>query len=145
MGTVITRQAVATDAVRISTALDELRKEFRLTAQMAVQLPVDHNGPNFVLLAEDENQIVGLVGAHCCHSLVKGSTFLLITDIYVVDHARKRGVATLLMNEVNALGRRIHCDAVSLIVSEINNAALATASRAGFIKHNDLLLTYELD
>jgi GNAT superfamily N-acetyltransferase len=145
MGTIITRQAVATDAVRISAALDELRQEFGLTAQIAVPLPVDHNGPNFVLLAEEHNQIIGLVGAHRCHSLVKGSTFLLITDIYVVGPARKKGVATLLMNEVNALGRRIHCNAVSLIVSEVNNAALATASRAGYIKHNDMLLTYELD
>lgn len=135
------RLAQATDGERIARLLNSFRQEFGYTTQATVPLPVDHAGPLYVLLAEQRpEELLGLAAVQRCHSLVRGTTFLLLTDIYVRRDFRKHGVATSLINEVMALGRREGCDGLSLIVNDINNAALAMASRAGFTKHNDLLL-----
>lgn len=138
------RLARSVDGERISNLITAFRGEFGHTGNIVVPLPSGHDGPLFVLLAEDAGEILGLLAAQRLHSLVRGSQFLLITDIYVFADRRRQGVATGLMNEALALGRRCGCDAVSLIVEDVNNATLATASRAGFTKHQDLLLTCRL-
>ena len=138
------RLARPADGERVGALLDSFRREFNYAGETVVPLPAGHEGPLFVLLAEDGEQLLGLLAAQRCHSLVRGGQFLLITDIYVGATARRGGVAMALMNEALGLGRRLGCGAVSLIVEHVNNATLAMAARAGFIKHDDLLLTCRL-
>jgi ribosomal protein S18 acetylase RimI-like enzyme len=138
------RLARPKDGERISGLLESFREEFAHTGETVIPLPVSHEGPLLVLLAEKDSQLLGFLAVQRCHSLVRGSQFLLITDIYVSADHRRQGVATALMTESMALGRRLGCDSVSLIVEDINNATLATAARAGFAKHHDLLLTCRL-
>ncbi|MCC6750690.1 MAG: GNAT family N-acetyltransferase [Deltaproteobacteria bacterium] len=140
----VTRLAVAADGARIGRVLDALRAEFGYTAQATVPLPVDANGPLYVVLAELDDEPAGLIAAEHCYSLVRGTSFLLLSDIYVLDGYRRRGVAARMIHEVAALGRRLGCQRVSLILDHINNAALATVSRAGFTKLHDILLQLPL-
>lgn len=140
------RLATAVDAPRVAGLLDVFRQEHGHTDQTSVPLPVDHSGPQYVLLAEvDELHTVGVASLQRCHNLVPGTTFLLLTDIYVLEDYRRHGVATALLNEAMALGRRVGCDGFTMIAREDDHPTLATAARAGFAKHRDLLLELDLD
>lgn len=138
------RLATAVDAEKIASLLKVFRQEEGLTNQRSVPLPVDHSGPQYVLLAEVNNHPVGIASLQRCHQLILSKTFLLLTDIYVIDEYRRHGVATSLLNEGIALGRRIQCDNFTLFTKENDRPTLATAARAGFTKHPDLLLDLKL-
>ena len=140
------RLARPTDGERVAGLLDSLRAEAGYTGETRIPLPADHAGPLFVLLAERDEDGVGLVSAQRCHSLVRGTQFLLVMDVYVVEASRRQGIALALLNEAMALGRRQGCDRVALLLADINNAAvLATAARAGFHRENDVFHVRELD
>lgn len=141
------RLAQATDGARISALLDSLRAEAGYTAQAAVPLPISHVGPLYCVLAEDheiDDAVVGMLAAQRCHNMVRGDQYVLITDAYVRADYRRLGVATLLVNQALALGRRLGCQRVSLIVDTQNQAMVGTAARCGFTEHRDLLLSCEL-
>jgi GNAT superfamily N-acetyltransferase len=145
MPDITTRVAGAADGIRIAKLLEQLRREFGYSSQATVPLPVDQKGPNYVFLATGGDDTVGLACAERCHHLVRGVTFLLITDIYVIQAYRKRGISTLLFNEATALGKRIGCNETTLIISRNNEVALGAARRAGFVDHRDTLLAHALE
>lgn len=134
------RQASASDAPRIAKLLDTFRDEQGHLQQASVPLPVGHQGPQYVLLALVNEVAVGVASLQRCHHLVRGATFLLLTDIYVLEEYRRHGVATALLNEAMAIGRREECQSFSMIVRDDDEPTLATAARAGFQRHQDLLL-----
>ena len=138
------RLATAADAERIASLLKTFRSELGHTGQSAVPLPVNQDGPQYVLLAEVGDHAVGVASLQRCHHLVRGTTFLLLTDIYVLGEYRRHGVATSLLTESIALGRRIGCADFTMIAREDDKPTLATAARAGFVKHPDLLLDLTL-
>ncbi|MCA9670435.1 MAG: GNAT family N-acetyltransferase [Myxococcales bacterium] len=142
------RLALATDGARISSLLEVFRRELGYTVETTVPLPISHVGPLYCVLAEDHERddlVVGFLAAYRCHNMVRGVQYVLITDAYVRSEYRRRGVATLLMNEALALGRRLGCQRVSLIVDKNNEGMHATAARAGFTEHSDMLLSCELE
>ena len=142
---ITTRLALASDAERMARLLDTFRHEQGHSAQTSIPLPIDGQGPLYVVVAEvSTRHFVGIASLQRCHSLVHGSTFLLLTDIYVLDEYRRHGVATALLSESMALGRRIGCQRFSMIVRENDEPTLATAARTGFIKHPHLLLDLNL-
>lgn len=142
------RLAQATDGARISALLQVFRTELGYTGDASVPLPISHIGPLYCVLAEDHDRddlVVGMLAAHRCHNMVRGVQYVLVTDAYVRSEYRRRGVATLLMNEALALGRRLGCKRVSVIVNRTNDGMLGTAARAGFREESDMLLSCELD
>lgn len=134
------RQASASDAPRVAKLLNTFRDEHGHAQQASIPLPVDHQGPQYVLVALIKDVAVGVASLQRCHHLVRGATFLLLTDIYVLEEYRRHGVATTLLNEAMALGRREDCQNFSMIVRDDDEPTLATAARAGFQRHQDLLL-----
>ncbi len=145
------RLATATDAERIAQLLDRFRRELGREAQASVPLPVHQDGPQYVLLCEvcgaepEQAHAVGVASLQRCHHLVRGNNFLLLTDIYVLEEYRRHGVATSLLSECIALGRRQGCAALTMIAREVDKPMLAMAARAGFVKHADLLLDLDLE
>lgn len=139
-----TRLATASDGARLSRVVSTFREEIHQVPQVSAPLPVSVDGPNFVLLAEIDERIVGILAVNRPHSIVRGTNFLLLTDIYVVPEERHKGVATVLLNEANALARRLGCNSVNLMIAESNTGVVATALRTGFVKCSDLLLTCNL-
>ncbi|MCK5800166.1 MAG: GNAT family N-acetyltransferase [Deltaproteobacteria bacterium] len=137
--------ATAADAKHIAHLLDVFRQERGYTGQTTVPLPVNQKGPQYVLLAEVEDQPVSVASMQRCHNLVSGTTFLLLTDIYVLEGFRRHGVATAMLSEGIALGRRIGCSNFEMIAGQTDKAILSTAARIGFVKHPDLLLDLNLD
>lgn len=134
------RQAKAGDGGRVGKMLDTFRREMGIDVSVAVPLPVSHDGPLFAMIAEEDDEICGLLTAQRCVNLVRGVHFMLITDIFVDQAHRRQGVALGLINETVALARRIGCVSVSLIVAESDEAVLKTAARAGFAAHEKNLL-----
>ena len=133
------RLATAVDTERITELLDVSRRDRPLSErQTSVKLPVDQSGPLFVYLAENRgSDPVGLAALQRNHSIVSGDNFLLLTDIFVREDFRRHGVATLLMNEAISLGRFLGCQALRLLVSDANQPALATFSRAGLTQETE--------
>jgi GNAT superfamily N-acetyltransferase len=144
--TVETRLARTEDLTRIKELLSAYREELAAPVADPISLGnLGQEGPLYLLVAQRGEELVGVLAAHRCHDLRHSSPFLLLTDIYVRGPCRRQGVASALMKEVEDLARSLGCGEISLIVAHINNAALITAARAGFHKHDEILITRSLD
>lgn len=141
-----TRLATTEDMTLIEGLLSAYREELAAPAPDPIVFgDLGEEGPLFLLVAQQGEELVGVLAAHRCHDLRRSSPFLLLTDIYVRGPYRRQGVASALMKRVEGLARSLGCGEMSLIVAHINNAALITAARAGFHKHDEILITRSLD
>lgn len=119
---------------------DELGEPPR--APLDVELLADER--TRILLAEDAGAAVGMLAIHVCHSLFRAGDVMLLSDIYVLPEQRRSGVAGALMEHAETLARRQGCERMSLMVGDVNNAALVTAARSGFSEHDELLFNKTL-
>lgn len=140
-----TRLASAADAPEIHRLLTAYRAEMGAPPQEALELELGGEGPLYIVVAEVGDRLVGMLAAHCCRNFMRDAEFLLLTDIYVEAEHRRHGAAAGLMRAVEELAVELDCDRMSIIVAHINDAALTTAARAGFLKHDELLITRWLD
>jgi GNAT superfamily N-acetyltransferase len=139
---VTTRLAEPSDVDRMDILLRSFREEYGYVPHIATPLPDPERGPLYVILAEYGGKAVGMLAAQRCYGLAHGVSFLLLSDIYVLEAHRQRGVAKELMRAVKELCAKVQCQGMSLIVQDFNIAALTTAARSGFSQHNSLLLSY---
>jgi GNAT superfamily N-acetyltransferase len=140
---VTTRLATAQDLAAIRRLLDQFRQEFGYApVEGQAPAPDGPEGAFNVLLAELDGDAVGLLALQRCHNLAQGTTFLLLSDIFVAPAARRRGVAKALMAGAKLHAAALGCQGMSLMVSEVNMPALTTAARAGFTRHDQLLFNY---
>ncbi len=95
-----------------------------------------------ILLAESKEECLGLLATQRCHNLAQGAAFLLLSDIFVLARHRQQGVAKALIIEAKRLAAEMNCQGLSLIVADVNKAALTTAARSGFTRHKELLLSF---
>jgi GNAT superfamily N-acetyltransferase len=144
-GRLAVRVAGPADVKGIGRLLRRFRQEFGYRKAAAVPVPDGPNGSFIILLAERAGRAVGLLAAQRCYNLAQGSTFLLLSDIYVPTEERRGGVARALMGAVKQLAQQLGCQGMSLIVSEVNLPALTTAARAGFTRHDQLFFSYSDD
>jgi ribosomal protein S18 acetylase RimI-like enzyme len=147
---VTTRLARATDAPQIDRLLAAYRAEVEVPQRKSVELDLSGEGPLFLLVAEshppgEPGDLVGMLVAHCCFNFMQDAPFLLLTDIYVESEQRRSGVAGALLQMAEALAMELECISMSIIVAHINDAALTTAARAGFYKHDELLISRAVD
>ena len=78
---------------------------------------------------DDPNDVIGMVsGVETTHP-DKG-TEMFLYELGVVEHARRRGVATALVQALAALSREKGCYGMWVAVDSDNEAALATYRRA---------------
>jgi GNAT superfamily N-acetyltransferase len=140
-GSVRTRLASVADAPEIHRLLTVYRAEMGAPAREPLELELGGEGPLYVVVAEVGDRLAGMLVAHCCHNFMRDAEFLLLTDIYVEAEHRRHGAAGALMRAVEELAVELDCDRMSIIVAHINDAALTTAARAGFLKHDELLIT----
>lgn len=96
-----------------------------------------------MLIAERGQETAGMLAVQRCHNLAQGTTFLLLSDLYVAPDHRKHHVAAALTCAAKALAERVGCSALRLMVPDFNVAALTAAARAGFTRPDELLLSLD--
>jgi len=87
---------------------------------------------HLVLLAFDGRQTVGLAVCFQGFSTFRARCLLNVHDLAVRPGYRRRGVATALLTEVEAEGRRRDCCKLTLEVRDDNPAAEALYRKLGF-------------
>jgi len=137
-----TRLATAADIDAIEDLVRQYREELGYEGRRRIPVPDGPQGVFNVLLAERDGEVVGMLVLQRCHDLARGTRFLLLSDIFVSPTGRRRGVARKLMHAVRDMAPELQCDGMSLMVSQVNVAALTTAAKAGFTSHDQLLFTY---
>lgn len=153
---VTTRLARTTDAPQVDNLLAAYRAEVEAPQRKSVELDLSGEGPLFLLVAErhalgepgepgEPGELVGMLAAHRCFNFMQDAPFLLLTDIYVEAAQRRSGVAGALLQMAEVLAIELECASMSIIVAHINDAALTTAARAGFYKHDELLISRAVD
>jgi len=147
---VTTRLARAADAPQIDRLLSAYRAEVDAPQRAPVELDLSGEGPLFLLVGErhphgEPGDLVGMLAAHRCFNFMDDAPFLLLTDIYVEAEHRRGGVADALLQMAEALAIELECCSMSIIVAHINDAALTTAARAGFYKHDELLISRKVE
>jgi ribosomal protein S18 acetylase RimI-like enzyme len=93
----------------------------------------------FALLAEENGAALGYALAR-----VRRPRVVYLNDIYVRPHARRRGVAKELINEVVAASRERGVEVMMLNVDSDNSTARAVYRRLGFLERS-LGLIVELE
>lgn len=136
-----TRVAQASDRALVERLLASFRAEYGHAPAGPVPLPKPGEELLYVLIAELDDKPAGMIAAQRCQELVQGTTFLLLSDLYVLPEARRNRVASALMAAARGLAERSGCRTLRLMVPDFNLAALTTVARAGFTRANELLLT----
>ena len=104
---------------------------------------LDPAEPMHAALAELNGVAVGLVHFIEHRSCWTEGNYMYLQDLYTLDSARGRGVATALITHVGVEARRHGCSRVHWLTQESNARARAlydrVASRSGFIQYRQIL------
>jgi len=143
---ITTRLATVADIETIRDLTIQYHREFGSgPGPHDIPAPEGPQGMFNVLLAEQDGEVLGMLALQRVHNLSAGTRYLLLSDIFVPPRGRRHGVARELMRAVRDLAPTLHCQGMSLVVSQVNIPALTTAARAGFTSHDLLLFTYSED
>lgn len=97
-----------------------------------------------IVVALDAGAVVGFVS--CVHYIHpdKPRPELWINEVAVASTHRRRGIATAMMREVFALGRRLGCGEAWVLTEHDNEAALALYTSAGGQRKEQVMFSFEL-
>jgi GNAT superfamily N-acetyltransferase len=110
----------------------------------AVDLAFAQHSPAWLLLAELDGVAVGIILANQIVSVEKCGYTLWVEELYVVPEARRRRVASALLDYIVAEGRRRGVCAVELEVVPTQVAAFALYRRRGFRDVHRIRMTWDL-
>jgi ribosomal protein S18 acetylase RimI-like enzyme len=89
-------------------------------------------GESFVLVAERAGKAIGFVQMYPLYSSVRARRILVLNDLYVVETARRGGVAEALLREAEALAREAGALRLALETGEDNRAAQRLYEKLGW-------------
>lgn len=117
------------DLSQYNALTDDVRK--RALAFRREQVEVDDAR---TLVAVDDGRLVGYVSGEVQPSapIFQSGDDLYVSEVYVREEFRRRGVAADLLDAIVAWGREQGCDTTSLDVDVANTAARAFYEDAGF-------------
>ena len=75
-----------------------------------------------ILYAQQDAEIVGFTQVFSTFSSASLTKVFILNDLFVLESSRNRGIATLLIEEVLALGKAEGCSRVSLSTAQDNPA-----------------------
>ena len=100
--------------------------------------------PAWLLVAEQERELVGVFLGNRIVSVEKGGETVWIEELYVVPKARRRGVARAILGHARDEARRLGLRALDLEVVPTQRAALALYRALGFTEVQRERMTLDL-
>lgn len=91
-----------------------------------------HHSDSCVLVAREEDEIIGTVSGFCCRGL--GGTFLAIEDLIVREDLRGGGIGRKLMSAIHEYGRSCGCQYAILVSSGFRKRAHHFYESMGYIE-----------
>jgi GNAT superfamily N-acetyltransferase len=103
--------ATTDDMEPLAQLFEELVDEKTDLSKMSENFKRIASNPDYILLtAKEDGQVAGSVMGIVCLDLVgKCKPFMVIENVIVSSTHRGRGIGTLLMNEIENIGRRRNC------------------------------------
>ncbi|SET09575.1 GNAT family N-acetyltransferase [Thorsellia anophelis] len=87
---------------------------------------------SIIFIALKDEQIVGFTQIYPTFSSINLTTSLILNDLFVIESARKGGIARLLMDAAIRYGHEIKANGISLETAQDNAKAQALYESLGF-------------
>lgn len=91
----------------------------------------DDNQGSHVLVACEEDQLIGLTSFSFVWPATAGSRSLYLKELYVIEAHRSRGIGSQLVDAVKAVGRAHGCTRIDWTVDNTNGDAFGFYDRIG--------------
>lgn len=128
------------DAVAVASLFDAYRQFYGKAPDLALAEQFVRqrlsNGDSLILVAEARRASAGPLGfvqLYPTFSSLACNRAWILNDLYVADHARRRGVAEALMNAAAETARRAGVSSLSLQTAHDNAAAQALYVKLGYV------------
>jgi GNAT superfamily N-acetyltransferase len=139
------RQATAADTEIVAPLFDAYRQFYALPADLdASRAYVGdrlRSGDSTVFVATDGETGVGFTQLYPTRCSLSLKPYAILSDLYVAPHARRRGVATQLLEHAHGYARDTGLDRLELQTSRANVHAQALYESLGWTR-DDIFLVY---
>ncbi|WP_342422434.1 GNAT family N-acetyltransferase [Paenibacillus sp. FSL E2-0178] len=138
------RLASLTDAEDLS----RLNQEFnggapRPAAKIIEHLNINHN--ELIAVAEINGRIVGFGCAQCFSSFCYDEPYGEITELYVEEAARRKGIAIAIISCLEENFRERGVKSIKVLTGRSNTAAIRTYEQCSYVKDDEQMLEKRLD
>jgi ribosomal protein S18 acetylase RimI-like enzyme len=95
-----------------------------------------------VLVAEDENSVVGAASLWIKPDLAHGDTVVEVPMLVVSKNARRRGIGRLLIEKIQSIATAENAALIELVATRENDAARAFYRSLGFVETDHITLEF---
>lgn len=145
MNPITIRQAVLSDLEALAPLFDGYRRFYGRTSDLPAAkefLSARFNhGESALFIAHEGDQAIGFTQLYPSFSSVSLARIFVLNDLFVCEHARRRGVASKLMNAAVDYASSLGAVRVSLSTATTNEAAQTLYRSAGW-KRDEQFLVY---
>jgi ribosomal protein S18 acetylase RimI-like enzyme len=144
---VAVREATAEDAEALRALALELADALgdrgpRLEAAQARLLELLEEPRARVLVAEDENSVVGAASLWIKPDLAHGDTVVEVPMLVVSKNAHRRGIGRLLIEKIQSIATAENVALIELVATRENDAARAFYRSLGFVETDHITLEF---
>lgn len=141
------RQATLSDLDALTPLLDSYRRFYQqpsdlIAARAFLRDRLEH-GQSVIFLAEDQRVPVGFTQLYPSFSSTSLARTFLLNDLFVVEEARRRGVARQLLQQAERHARTVDAVRLTLFTDRDNRMAQRVYEAAGW-KRDDVFFVYHL-
>lgn len=141
------RQATILDLEQLGPLFDRYRQFYGRASDVAAAreflLARFTNKESTLLIAHEDERPVGFTQLYPSFSSVSLARIFILNDLFVHEHARRKGVASALMSAAVKFASTLGAVRLSLATAITNDAAQALYHSAGW-KRDDQFLVYHL-
>lgn len=110
-----------TDFTRLTTTPAQIHK--RLARSRGIEHPI---------LAEFDGKVVGFASLRLLNYLGEDAPYAEISELFVLEHYRRRGIARALMTELEVRARAAGASCLAVLTAADNDTAVALYRALGF-------------
>jgi ribosomal protein S18 acetylase RimI-like enzyme len=145
MSNITVRQAVLSDIEALAPLFNDYRQFYgcssNVTAARSFLLDRFNHGESVLFIAHEGNSPVGFTQLYPSFSSVSLARIFILNDLFVHEHARRKGAAKTLLSAATAFADSLGAVRVSLSTAITNGAAQALYQSAGW-KRDEQFLVY---
>lgn len=144
MNTITVRQAVLSDLEALAPLFDSYRQFYGrvgdLPAATAFLSARFNHGESVLFIAQEGNKAVGFTQLYPSFSSVSLARIFVLNDLFVDEHARRKGVASKLITAAVDFASSLGAVRVSLSTATANEAAQRLYQAAGWQRDEQFLV-----